>query len=236
MKLAIMQPYFFPYIGYFQLINAVDKFVVYDDVNYIKRGWVNRNRIALNGEAHLFTVPVLKASQNVCIAHIAVDPDQKWREKLLLTVKHAYKDAPQFKSVFPLVEKVVSYQCFSIGEYASNSITSVLEYLHISATIVPSSAVYCNQNLKGSERILDICKKEGAKMYINPPGGSELYNKQDFEQSGIVLKFINMEPLSYVQQGNEFIANLSIIDVLMFNSVTDVVHMLNAYILTEPSN
>jgi hypothetical protein len=231
MKLAIMQPYFFPYIGYFQLINAVDRFVVYDDVNYIKRGWVNRNRIALSGEAHLFSVPVLKASQNVSIAQIAVDPDQKWREKLLLTIKHAYKDAPQFTTVFPMVEKVLSFQCFSIGEYASNSITSVLEYLHVSTTIVPSSAVYGNQNLKGSDRILDICKKEGAKMYINPPGGSELYNKHDFEQSGVTLKFINMEPLTYNQQGNEFIANLSIIDVLMFNSATEVKKLLSRYTL-----
>mgnify|MGYP002632649357 CR=1 FL=1 len=219
MKLAIMQPYFFPYIGYFQLINAVDRFVIYDDVNYIKRGWINRNRILLNDSPHTFTIPILKASQNITISNTLIDPSLKWREKLLVTMEHAYRNAPYFKEVFLLIEKSILKQCPTIAAYALHSIEAVVDYLEIDTEIVATSSKYGNEHLKGSDRILDICLKEAATTYINPSGGVDLYDKQQFNDAGIDLHFIYPEKVTYAQQKNPFIENLSIIDVLMFNSI-----------------
>lgn len=229
MKLAIMQPYFFPYIGYYQLIAAVDKFVIYDDVNYIKRGWINRNRILLNGAPHTFTIPVLKASQNVSIAEIRIDPAMKWRKKLMVSVEHAYKNAPFFSEVYPMIEKTVFNDCASIGAYALESIKAVVNYLGIDTMIEDSSSIYSNQDLKGSNRILDICLKEKATTYINPPGGAALYDTDTFKHAGIELNFIHTEKIEYAQFNGEFIENLSMIDVLMFNSPKETKKLLTKY-------
>jgi len=236
MKLAIMQPYFFPYIGYFQLINAVDKFVIYDDVNFIKRGWVNRNRILLNDADHTFSIPVLKASQNITIANTLIDPSLKWRDKLILTMEHAYRNAPYFSEVFPLVEKSILKQCPTIAAYALHSIEAVVDYLEIGTEIVATSSNYGNEQQKGPDRILDICLKEGATTYINPSGGVGLYDKQPFKDSRVDLHFIYTGQVSYAQQKNPFIENLSIIDVLMFNSKTEIKSMLNNYTLEQNGN
>lgn len=231
MKLAIMQPYFFPYIGYFQLLNAVDKFVIYDDVNYIKRGWINRNRILLNDADHSFTIPVLKASQNIIIANTLIDPSSKWRDKLILTMEHAYRNAPYFKEVFPLVEESILKKCPTIATYALHSIETVATYLEIQTEIIPSSGMYGNDALKGPDRILDICLKEAASTYINPCGGVGLYDKQQFTDAKVDLQFIYPEQVSYAQQKNAFIENLSIIDVLMFNSKEQSRKMLTQFTL-----
>lgn len=229
MKLAIMQPYFFPYIGYFQLIAAVDKFVIYDDVNYIKRGWINRNRILLNGTPYTFTIPVLKASQNVSISEIRINPETKWRKKLLVSIEHAYKNAPYFSDVFPLIETAVYHDCASIGTYALQSLKAVVEYLGLNTEIVDSSSIYSNKELKGSNRILDICLKEKATTYINPPGGAELYDSNEFENAGIKLHFIHTEKVKYDQFNEAFTENLSMIDVLMFNSPLEIKELLKEY-------
>lgn len=226
MKLAIMQPYFFPYIGYFQLIAAVDKFVIYDDVNYIKRGWINRNRILLNGAPHTFTIPVLKASQNVPISEIQINPEAKWRKKLLVSIEHAYKNAPYFSDVFPLLEKSILNDCSGVGKYALGSIREVVNYLGLDTQIEETSSIYGNQHLKGSSRILDICLKEETSTYINPPGGAELYDHSTFKNAGVELKFIHTEKVEYAQFNDEFSENLSMIDVLMFNSVDEVLELL----------
>lgn len=231
MKLAIMQPYFFPYIGYFQLINAVDKFVVYDDVNYIKRGWVNRNRILLNNAPHLFTIPLLKASQNITIANTMMDPSLKWRNKLIVTMEHAYKHAPYFNEVFPIVKEVVLKECPSIATYALNSIKAVTNYLGIETQIQPTSSTYDNKHLKGPDRILDICQKEAATTYINPSGGIGLYDNQQFKDAEINLQFIHPKQVNYQQLNDVFFDNLSIIDVLMFNDKEETAKMLNQYTL-----
>lgn len=231
MKIAIMQPYFMPYIGYFQLINAVDKFVVLDDVNYINKGWINRNNILLNGKPHLFTIPLEGASQNKKIGDIKVSTEHKWKEKLLKQIELNYKKAPFFSAGFSLFEKTIHSGYQKIAELNCNAIKMICEYLGITTTIVSSGSGYNNQHLKGQERILDICRQEQANNYINPIGGTELYDKTLFLSKGIQLNFLKTLPITYKQFNNEFVPWLSMIDVLMFNSAEEVKLMLNVYSL-----
>jgi len=231
MKIAIMQPYFFPYIGYFQLIAAVDKFVIYDDVNFINRGWINRNNILINGRASLISVPLSGASQNKRIKDIVTSPDQKWRRSLLKTIEHNYKKAPQFDKVYNICQRAINSDTNTISEFNLKGIKEVCGYLGITTDIVPSSDIYSNSELKGQNRIMDICTKENATSYYNPIGGKELYSKDFFIHKGLDLKFINSNNIEYKQYNNrsEFIPNLSMIDILMNNSDTAIQNYLNDY-------
>lgn len=230
--LAIMQPYIFPYIGYFQLINTVDKFVIYDDVNFIKRGWIHRNNILVNGEANMFSVPLKKPSQNSLINEVELGDWQLWASKFLKTVEQNYKKAPNFEATYQLVANVFSEKCTFISDLALRSLKEVCSYLEISTEFVDSSTVYANNELKSQHRILDICLKERAKHYINPTGGRELYDKELFGENGILLNFIESERITYPQLKNEFKPWLSIIDVLMFNDVVATKELLTKFTLS----
>lgn len=229
MKLAIMQPYFLPYIGYWQLINSVDKFVVLDDVNYINRGWINRNRILVNGSANLFTIPLIAASQNRLICDIQILEDEKWRNKLLKTVELQYKKAPCFDKAYQLVESVVLCLEFNLSKYILNSILQISDYLGIKTAVEPTSAKYSNSFLKGAERIMDVCLQEKATAYYNPIGGAELYEKMRFAEKGVELFFLQASFREYNQHNNIFVPWLSIIDVMMFNSASFISNNLNDY-------
>ena len=215
-KLAIMQPYFFPYLGYWQLIKAVDKFVIFDDVNYIMRGWVNRNQIRVQGETRYITVPLKDASQNRLISDINLHPDITWRGKLNKTIELNYKKSPFFSSVFPVLEKIITFPSESLTGYLCHQLQTLAEQLAIGTEFVHSEA-YANKVLSGSERILDICKRENASTYINAPGGKSLYDPTIFASQGIELRFLKMRSIAYPQRGSTFLANLSIMDVLMEN-------------------
>jgi len=229
MKIAIMQPYVFPYIGYFQLLKAVDKFIVYDDVTFIKGGWINRNRILLNGQPFLFTVPLTNVSSNNLIGETLISNKGQWNIKLLKTIEQAYKKAPHFEGVYHLIKKVISGEETTISTFAVKSLTEIKEYLGIKTIIQPTSKVYNNKHFDAESRLIDICKKENADHYINPKGGTELYSKQNFEAQGIRLNFIQSKPVEYKQLNNAFVPWLSIIDVLMFNSPEQTVHFINQY-------
>lgn len=229
MRTAIMQPYFFPYIGYFQLINAVDKFIILDDVNYIKKGWINRNRILLNGKDYLFTIPCEKISQNKLINEVEVIKDEKAVNKFLKTINNAYSKAPYFSEVFELVEGVFKFDKVLISELAYGSITSVLNFLGIEKNIVFSSKNYSNSEFKKADRLIDICKMNNADIFINSSGGKELYDKVEFNKNGIKIYFIKNIITPYNQFENNFIPGLSIIDVLMFNTKDEIKEMLNQY-------
>jgi hypothetical protein len=231
MQIAVMQPYLFPYIGYFQLINAVDKFVFFDDVNYIKRGWINRNRILLNGRDHLFTLPLKKASQNKLIRETEISEDIPWQNSLLKTIEMCYKKAPFFDFVFPLIKKNIVEKEKNISIFIIKNIIELKKYLGITTEIVGTSSIYNNRNLASQDRIMDICKKEGANVYLNLKGGRKLYSKEIFAENGILLKFLNTENITYKQFKKEFVPNLSIIDVLMFNSTEMVKEYLEDYTL-----
>jgi hypothetical protein len=229
MKIAIMQPYLFPYIGYFQLVNSVNKFVVYDDVAFIKQGWINRNNILLNQQKHLFFVPVKGISSFRNISETEIDYTQNWPRKMLLTFEQAYKKSPYFQNIFPIIQSVFNSKKQSISELAFDSIFQVCNYLDIDTEFSISSKVYQNQEIKGQDRVIDICLKENATQYINPIGGLELYSNADFLDKNIQLNFIQSLPHSYKQFNNEFVPWLSIIDVLMFNSKESTKLLLNEY-------
>jgi WbqC-like protein len=229
MKLAIMQPYFLPYLGYFQLMAAVDKFVIYDDVRFIQRGWINRNRILLHGNEHLFVIPLRGASQNQRINQIELLPEAKWREKLLQTLRHAYHRAPKFKSAFPLVYEIINFAEQNLAAYLLNSLRMIKSYLSIETDLVPSSAIYQNQSLKGQARILDICQREKASVYLNLSGGKNLYDPESFRRYGITLRFLESAPIRYQQFDSEFYPSLSIVDMLMFNSREGAKNLLSQF-------
>ena len=228
MKIAIMQPYLFPYIGYFQLINAVDKFIILDDVNFITRGWINRNRILVNGEEYLFTVPLKNASQNKKITECELT-DGLWKEKLLKTIEFSYKKAPNFNNVYELLKDLVFYPGSNLSDWLTYQIEELCDYLKIITPILNSNKLFQNVDLKGEDRIIDICKKEKADHYINPIGGTGLYNKDRFRESMIVLNFIRTKSIIYKQFTGDFIPYLSIIDVLMFNGKDQISRYLNEY-------
>lgn len=224
--IAVIQPYFLPYIGYFQLVASVDKFVVLDDVNYINRGWVNRNRLLMNGAAHTFTVPLRGASQNRLICDIELVDEPDWRDKLLRTIRQAYGRAPCYGQVAPMLERVVNYPSLRLNEFLCNSLREVTQYLSLDVEIANTSRSYQNANLKGQERILDICRQERADAYINPIGGVCLYDRAAFLQQGVALHFLRPRPLNYRQAKAEHVPLLSMMDVLMFNDTSAVRQLL----------
>ena len=231
MKLGIMQPYIFPYIGYFQLINAVDRFVVYDDVAYIKQGWINRNKILLNGAGHTFTVPLKNASSYTTIRETEINNSlyNGWREKFYKTLQQAYSKAPYYRQAIDIIVSVLNRQCNSIGELATHSLITTSNYLGINTAFVSTASAYGNNNLKAQDRIIDICKREHAATYINAAGGKELYAKADFAVSGLSLNFIKPRNIVYPQFNDNFVPWLSVIDVMMFNSPVGISSFLNEY-------
>lgn len=224
-----MQPYIFPYIGYFQLINAVDKFVIYDDVNFINKGWINRNRILNNGKDSLFSIPLKEASQNKLINEIEVNWDSAWKSKFLKTLEQCYKKAPFYQETLLIIEETFSIDHEPISKVIEYNLRLICGYLDIKTEIISSSAIYENTHLKAQERILAICLQEKATQYINPIGGLELYDKDFFEAKNINLNFIKSKSIEYPQFKNEFVPWLSIIDVLMFNSKEIVKDFLGNY-------
>ncbi|RYU97432.1 WbqC family protein [Emticicia agri] len=216
MTIGIMQPYIFPYIGYFQLISAVDKFIVYDDVAYINKGWINRNNILINGKASMFTLPLISASQNRLIREIEVDNLEAWSKKFFKTIEQSYKKAPFYQETLAILKQVFQSNPANIAELCTTSLKATCQYVGIYTEIVDSSVVYNNQHLKAQERILDICLQEKTDHYINPIGGMAIYDKQLFADNKILLNFIKSKPIQYKQFSHEFVPWLSMIDLLMF--------------------
>ncbi len=224
-----MQPYFFPYIGYFQLINSVDSFVIYDDVNFIKKGWINRNNILVNNSAYLFSIPLQNVSQNKLINEIFISDLDKWRIDFLKTISSSYKKAPFFLEVYSLIERIISFKELNLALYVKNCLQILCEFLDINTNLILSSEIEKNNELRGEDKIIDICLKMNSIQYINAIGGIELYSGEHFNEKNIDLKFIKTENIVYHQFKNEFIPWLSIIDVIMFNSKEDTKKILNKY-------
>lgn len=226
MTLGIMQPYFMPYIGYFQLMAAVDKYVIFDDVNYIKRGWSARNNILVNGQKHLFSISVEGGSQNNLYMQVSIlDDFSKFRK----TLEISYKKAPYFKETMKLLEEIFSYEDRRFNYFMRNSYQVILKYLNIQTDLLLSSELSNNKELKGEDKILDLCKLLGASDYYNAIGGRDLYDYQKFQNNGIQLGFLEPELVTYPQLSFEFIPALSIIDVLMMNSKADTIKLLGKY-------
>lgn len=227
MRIAIMQPYLFPYIGYFQLVNAVDKFIFYDDVNFIKNGWINRNSIVINNSKKYITLQLKGASPHKLINEVEFTDN---RNKLKNSIRMAYKKAPYFKSSWPLIEDVLSINTEKISEQAIHSVKNISKYLGINTSFEISSEKYCmTKGMDKADRLIRICKINEATTYINPIGGKELYHKETFKTENIKLYFLNTNFTDYKQFTTEFIPALSIIDIMMFNSIEGIHKMLNNY-------
>jgi len=226
MKLAIMQPYLFPYLGYFQLINAVDIFVIYDDVNYIKNGWINRNNILANGKKLLLTLNLKNASSFKLINQVEVGNNKK---KFLKSIEFSYARAPHFNNIFPLIEEIINYGASNLAVFVSNSIKAITSCLDIKTKLLISSSIEKDNSLKAQEKVIDICRRLGAHFYINAIGGVGLYSAEIFRDSGIKLQFLKTKDMKYKQFNQDFVPSLSIIDILMFNPKERVKEMLNEY-------
>lgn len=235
MKLGIMQPYFIPYIGYWQLMNAVDKYVIYDDVNYIKGGWINRNRILLNGKTVYFNVPMLGASPNKLINQVGVNHDEVLIAKKLRMIEAAYKKAPFFEDVYPIIEAILRSGKNNLAEYIAESFGLINHYLNIDTELIVSSTLNKDCRLRAQDKVLAICEELGASEYYNAIGGQKLYSFDAFRERGIKLCFLKTNTISYHQFGETFEPNLSILDVMMFNPVEEIRQMLNAYSLIGES-
>ena len=231
--IAVMQPYFLPYLGYFQLIKAVDVFVVYDDVNFINKGWMNRNFILGRDQKQLFTLPLNKASQNKLINEIELFDFNQFKNNFKKTLEFTYKRSPYYTSGIGLVDQILEYKGGSLTQLILHSFEILLNYFDIPTRLVTSSSMYENKHLKAQERIIDICEKEKATNYINPIGGLNLYSKEKFEDKGIGLNFIETKELMYSQTGNSFTPYLSVIDVIMFNSQKEIIELLKQYTIIK---
>lgn len=220
-----MQPYLFPYIGYWQLINAVDVFVIYDNIQYTKKGWFNRNRFLQNGKDVLFSIPLKKDSDYLNVNERFISPEFN-KKKLIAQFRNAYAKAPCLKEVMPLLEKIINFDDENLFKCIYNSVVKICEYLEIDTKILISSELKIDHDLKAEKKVLALCKLLGATTYINAIGGIELYDKDEFKSEDVELNFIKSKAVEYKQFKNEFVPWLSIVDVLMFNEKEEVKKML----------
>jgi hypothetical protein len=232
MKLAIMQPYFLPYIGYWQLINCADEFIIYDNIEYTKKGWFNRNRILEIDHDRLFTLPIKKGSDFLPVNHRFLSNDSdKEISRTLRIIESSYKKAPYFELAYPIIRDCFGHTDKNLFNYILYSVKEICRYMGITTEIVISSNIDIDHSLRGEDKVLALCKAEGATSYINAIGGTSLYDKQRFVANGLELRFIKTETIEYRQFNNKFVPSLSVIDIMMFNSKDEIREMLGKYTL-----
>ena len=232
MKIAVMQPYWVPYIGYFQLMNAVDEFVIYDHIKYTKKGWINRNRILFNEKETYITLPLKKASDFLDIDKRFLAESWKMdRNKMIRRITDAYRNAPFFETVFPVIKESILFDHDNLFQFIFNSVRVIKEYLDIKARLIVSSSIPGVDTLKSQEKVLAICNARHANVYINPVGGQALYDSKAFEKQHVNLHFLKTGDITYPQSQIKFIPSLSIIDVMMFNSKEETKELLKAFSL-----
>lgn len=231
MKLAIMQPYLFPYIGYFQLLNLVDTFIIYDDVQFIKGGWINRNNLLISGKKKLFGFSLKKSStfSNICDREFDIYKFEKEKSKLLKSIQQSYVKAPLYYEVYDLVKRIFDKKDINVVDFIESSLVIIMDYLGVKTQLIRSSNIDFNKELKSQERVLELCNKLDATNYINPIGGIKLYHKKDFLDKNIELSFIETSDIEYKQFSDDFIPFLSIVDIMMFNTVDEISSLLNKY-------
>jgi len=224
-----MQPYFFPYIAYFSLIQSVEKFVIFDDVNFIQRGWVNRNNFLVNGDRCLLTLPVKKASRDAKILDVSLFEIERFKNRFFKTLILNYKKAPFYDEVCPVLEDIFSFEGDSLSSFLERSLNAMAGYLGINTEFTRSSDLDISESLKGEDRIISICNRLGAEMYINPISGFELYSSGSFQSEGIRLGFLRHLGTDYSQYSLDHVSGLSIVDVVMFNSTEDALRLVKGY-------
>lgn len=233
MKLAIMQPYFFPYLGYFSLLDAADEFVIYDDVNFIKRGYINRNTFLGTNGTFRYTLPVKGVSQNMRIDELEVSDFEKNGALFLNKLTHSYSKAPYYETIMSMLVELFSKTEVKLADFLAETILAVSKYIGIDTNIRRSSELKLAQNFSGQQRIIKICQSLKADEYVNAVGGVSLYEPSDFRRFGVILQFVKFSGDIYSQFHKEFVPNLSIIDTLMFNSPSKVLSLVRKYELVN---
>ncbi len=229
-KVAIMQPYLFPYLGYFQLLHDADIFVVYDDTQFIKGGWINRNFLLMNGSPSLFTFGVKSDSTYALIKDRQFSSHfEKDRDTLFKTLNTAYRKAPYYNQVIRLLESILNTEEKSVSRLIYNSLQEILNYLKLDCKLLLSSEIEQDRSLKNTDRVIHLCKRLNSNTYINATGGQQLYQKERFQSEGIKLLFLKTSNVTYSQLNYPFVPNLSILDILMFNSPEQSMWLLNQY-------
>lgn len=228
MKVALMQPYFFPYLGYYQLINSVNEFVIFDEVQYIRRSWITRNKI-LNAhkESIYINVPVCKSPRETKIKDIRIINDINWQKKIIHQLLY-YKDAPNFSSVMEFVKECLNIKFDNINQLNTSLLRKTCNLLNINThiSVLSEKLPFINEANEADEWGIIVSKALEASTYINAIGGKEFYSSQKYKDEGLNIQFINpiLEP--YKQFNHEFVPGLSIIDVLMFNKINKVKEMI----------
>lgn len=223
-----MQPYLLPYIGYFQLMKSVDAFVIYDNIQYTKKGWINRNRFLRDGEDVLFSIPLCRDSDYLDVRQRTIASDFDPR-KLLNQFRAAYRRAPYFTAGIETLERVLENEQRNLFGFIFDSIRVVCDRLDIGTRIIVSSTLDVDHSLRGKDKVQAICRAMAADTYINPIGGQELYDRTEFSDQGICLQFLRSGNVEYAQLGAPFVPSLSIIDILMFNPSEKIQQFLAEY-------
>lgn len=232
-KIAIMQPYFFPYLGYFSLIKNTDKFILLDTVQFIRHGWIERNRILKQNEGWLyFKVPLIKHSRGTLINDIQIDNNLKWKQKILSQIQLYKRVAPHYFKVHEILTEIFENEFNDIVTLNESILKAICNYLELDATILifSKSGILIDTPKAPDEWALNICKAIGnVTEYWNPPGGKSFFDKSKYKKANINLKFqeINLSP--YNQNRKNFESGLSIIDVMMFNNPEKINKMLDHY-------
>lgn len=230
MKVAIMQPYFLPYIGYWQLLNYVDTFVIYDNIQFTKKGWIHRNRILDQGKDYLFSLPLKKDSDFLDVKDRVIAPDAKKSiQKIINKIENSYQKAPFYKARIDLIKSCFLQDESNLFQFILNSVNWIMDELSISTKLKISSEIHIDHSLKSQDKVLALSKALNASEYINPIGGLDLYSKDDFIKAGVNLKFLKPLHIEYQQFNHPFISSLSIIDLLMFNDNSTIETYLDRF-------
>ncbi len=230
MKVGIMQPYTFPYLGYFQLINYVDKWVVFDDAQFISKGWVNRNRILhpdIKKEWQYFTVPVKKHSRESRIKAVEINEEKPWRDEFLGKLTSYKKKAPFYAETVEFIGDCISFNGGSLSEWIIYTLENTCAYLNIpfDHSVFSETEMSTDNVQHAGQWALEIADTLGADEYVNPPGGYTIFNENEFQEKNIELKFLKPDLIPYVQRRDGFVPGLSIVDVMMWND-KDKIHRL----------
>jgi WbqC-like protein family len=239
LSVAVMQPYFFPYLGYFQLVAHVDVFVVYDDTQYVKQSWINRNRILEHGAATYLTLPVASRSHRDLICEKPLHEPCRHQRKLLTRIRHAYHAAPHLESVVAFLEPLFPGHDETIASFNVRALRALQEFLGVRTRLLLASERAYPRFRTAQERIIRICLEEGAARYVNPIRARSLglYDQAAFTTAGLELSYLSTEAdTRYDQNGGPFISDLSVIDILMFNSPAQTRELLDRFVLRPPQS
>jgi hypothetical protein len=213
---GIHQPNFLPWPGYFYKIANVDEFVFLDNVDIEiggSKAITHRTKINSQNGASWLSNPIQKSQSKIISELTYVHSD--WKEKNLKTIFLNYKKAPYFNEVFPLVEKIFTFESNNLSDFNINSISVICNYLGIKTNFSKASEL----NLIDTDRngrIIEICKSRNCEVYFSGKGAVNYHDESLFEAHGVTIKYTDFSPKTYIQIHGEFVPGLSIID-LLFN-------------------